>query len=85
MAGFKLLAARAISSAISLRRATQAAFANARPSSWQPDRERIESFDEHPHRHFPDGSVIRRTDLFHFPALGAGLGKGEAREITPAR
>jgi Dienelactone hydrolase family len=37
------------------------------------------------HRHFPDGSVIRRIDLFQLPALRAGLGKGEAREITPTR
>jgi hypothetical protein len=40
---------------------TQAAFVNANPYSWQPVRGRIESFDEHPHRHLPDVSVIRRA------------------------
>ena len=35
----------------------------------QPDRERIESFDEHPQGHFPGGSVIRRTDLFQLLLL----------------
>jgi hypothetical protein len=33
----------------------------------------------------PDGSVIHRSNHIHFPALSAGLGKGETREIAPAR
>jgi hypothetical protein len=49
--------------------AIQAAFANAKPASWQPHRRRIGFLDEHPHRQLPDGSVNRRTDLFQFPLL----------------
>ena len=40
----------------------QPTFADEGPYAWQPGRERIEPFDEHPRRHFPSRSVIRRAE-----------------------